>query len=37
MNVQLTKQDLDAIEAIFPAGSTAGPRYHEQAMKAVNL
>lgn len=37
LNIQLSKDDLDRIERVFPAGSTSGARYHEQGMKAVNL
>jgi aryl-alcohol dehydrogenase-like predicted oxidoreductase len=37
LKVELSKQDLDTIAKALPHGSTAGPRYHEQAMKAVNL
>lgn len=35
-DVQLTPEDLEQINAILPAGSAAGDRYHEMAMKAVN-
>jgi aryl-alcohol dehydrogenase-like predicted oxidoreductase len=34
--VQLTKQDLEMIDDILPSGTTAGARYSETAMKAVN-
>jgi len=37
LNIELSKQDLDTIAEALPHGSTAGPRYHEHAMKAVNL
>ena len=36
-SVHLSPEDLARIEAVFPIGITAGERYHEQAMKAVNL
>jgi aryl-alcohol dehydrogenase-like predicted oxidoreductase len=35
--VGLTSKDLEQIADLLPAGSTAGPRYHEQAMKSINL
>jgi aryl-alcohol dehydrogenase-like predicted oxidoreductase len=35
-NVQLTKEDLQSIEAILPAGSVAGNRYPEMFMSALN-
>lgn len=35
-NVQLTKEDLQSIEAIMPAGIAAGSRYPEMFMKALN-
>jgi hypothetical protein len=37
IKVHLTQEDLERIEKVFPAGATAGDRYHEQAMKAVNI
>ena len=36
LDVTITQTDRAAIEAAFPRGSTAGPRYAEAAMKAVN-
>jgi len=36
LDVVLTPEDLRAIGAILPAGSTAGDRYNAQAMAAVN-
>jgi aryl-alcohol dehydrogenase-like predicted oxidoreductase len=36
LDVKLSKEDLDQINAIFPHGITAGTRYPEGAMKAVN-
>ena len=36
-HIELTRADLDQIADLLPAGSTAGPRYHEQAMKSINL
>jgi aryl-alcohol dehydrogenase-like predicted oxidoreductase len=37
LDVRLTDTELEQIEAVFPAGAAAGPRYHAQAMRAVNL
>jgi aryl-alcohol dehydrogenase-like predicted oxidoreductase len=34
--VTLTADDLARIEAVFPAGATAGDRYHAQGMQTVN-
>jgi aryl-alcohol dehydrogenase-like predicted oxidoreductase len=34
--VRLTPQDLARIDAALPAGATAGARYHEQGMKAID-
>jgi aryl-alcohol dehydrogenase-like predicted oxidoreductase len=36
LGVVLTPEDLRAIDAVLPAGSAAGDRYHAQAMAAVN-
>lgn len=36
LDVKLTKQELDQINDIFPAGITAGTRYPDGGMKAVN-
>ncbi len=36
VNVTLTVQDLKHIDAVLPAGSTAGLRYPEHSMQAVN-
>jgi hypothetical protein len=36
VDVTLTHDDLDQIDAALPAGSTAGDRYPAQAMQAVN-
>lgn len=35
-NVQLTKEDLQSIEAIMPAGIVSGTRYPEKFMQALN-
>ncbi|HEY9759655.1 MAG TPA: aldo/keto reductase [Oculatellaceae cyanobacterium] len=35
--IHLTADELKAIDSVFPVGATSGQRYHEQAMKAVNL
>ncbi len=35
-NVQLSKEDLQSIEAIMPAGIVSGTRYHEMFMKHLN-
>ena len=36
LNVSLSKNELERIEKAFPCHATAGDRYPEQAMKAVN-
>lgn len=36
-NVALSAEELARVDEILPAGSTAGERYHEQGLKAVNL
>lgn len=36
LNVHLTKDDLDRIEAVFPSGAAAGERYPEHMMHLVN-
>ncbi|MDE2293076.1 MAG: aldo/keto reductase, partial [Elusimicrobia bacterium] len=36
LSLSLSKDDLAALESAFPKGATAGPRYPEQAMAAVN-
>jgi aryl-alcohol dehydrogenase-like predicted oxidoreductase len=36
-SIHLSTDDLKRIDSVFPKGATAGARYHEQAMKAVNL
>lgn len=35
-NVKLTKEDLNAIEAVIPAGSVSGTRYAERFLSALN-
>lgn len=35
-NVHLTKEDLESIEAVMPAGSVSGTRYPERFMSALN-
>ncbi len=37
LKVSLTEDQLRRLDAAFPVGATAGPRYHEQGMRAVNL
>lgn len=37
LKVALTPEQLDRLNAAFPLGVTAGARYHEQGMRAVNL
>jgi aryl-alcohol dehydrogenase-like predicted oxidoreductase len=37
LEVKLTTQDLDRLDAILPPGAAAGQRYHERGMAAVNL
>ena len=36
LEVRLTPEELEQIDAVLPAGSAAGDRYHAQAMQAVN-
>lgn len=36
VDIELTAEELEAIQAIFPPGAAAGPRYGEAMMKAVN-
>lgn len=36
LNVQLTPEELRHIDAVLPAGSTSGQRYHAYGMQAVN-
>jgi hypothetical protein len=36
VDVALTSEQLDEIDAVFPAGAAAGLRYPEGAMKTVN-
>ncbi len=36
LEVQLTEEDLQRLNDVFPTGAAAGPRYPEQMMKAVN-
>jgi aryl-alcohol dehydrogenase-like predicted oxidoreductase len=36
LNVNLSDEQLSRIDEAFPAGGTAGERYHEQGMRAVN-
>jgi aryl-alcohol dehydrogenase-like predicted oxidoreductase len=37
LEVKLSKEDLDRLDAILPPGAAAGTRYPERAMAAVNL
>jgi len=37
VDVKLTEEELQRIDAVLPVGAAAGARYHEGAMKAVNL
>jgi aryl-alcohol dehydrogenase-like predicted oxidoreductase len=37
LDVTLTHEDLERLDAILPPGAAAGPRYAERAMAAVNL
>lgn len=37
VNVELSPEELEQINNIFPLGSASGERYHVQALKAVNL
>jgi aryl-alcohol dehydrogenase-like predicted oxidoreductase len=34
--VQLSTEELQQIDAVLPAGATAGPRYHPMGMQAIN-
>jgi aryl-alcohol dehydrogenase-like predicted oxidoreductase len=36
VDIDLTPEELEAIQAIFPPGAAAGPRYGEAMMRAVN-
>jgi hypothetical protein len=37
LNVHLTGEQLRRLDETFPAGATAGERYHEQGMRGINL
>ena len=37
LDVKLTAEDLDRLDAILPPGAAAGERYHERGMATVNL
>ncbi|HEY9676425.1 MAG TPA: aldo/keto reductase [Drouetiella sp.] len=37
VNVKISVDEIEELNKILPAGSTSGPRYAEQAMKAVHL
>jgi aryl-alcohol dehydrogenase-like predicted oxidoreductase len=37
LEVKLTQEDLQRLDAILPPGAAAGQRYHESGMAAVNL
>ena len=37
LDVTLSKEELDRLDAILPPGAAAGERYHERGMAAVNL
>jgi len=37
LDVKLSKDELDRLDAILPPGAAAGERYHERGMAAVNL
>ena len=37
LKVSFTPKQLGRLDAAFPLGAAAGARYHEQAMRAVNL
>ena len=36
LEVSLSREDLERLDAILPPGAAAGPRYPEQAMAALN-
>ena len=37
LDIRLTSEDLECLDAILPPGAAAGERYHAQGMTAVNL
>ena len=37
LDVQLSDEDLERLDAILPPGAAAGERYHAQGMAALNL
>ena len=37
LKVSLTDEQLRRLDATFPLGATAGPRYHEQGMRTIDL
>ncbi|MEA3062831.1 MAG: hypothetical protein QOJ94_2612 [Sphingomonadales bacterium] len=37
LDVSLTRDELDRLDAILPPGAAAGPRYHERGMATLNL
>ncbi|HEX8624088.1 MAG TPA: aldo/keto reductase [Allosphingosinicella sp.] len=37
LHVRLSREELDRIDRILPAGAASGPRYHEAGMATVNL
>jgi aryl-alcohol dehydrogenase-like predicted oxidoreductase len=37
LDVKLSGEDLDRLDAILPPGAAAGDRYHAQGMTTVNL
>jgi hypothetical protein len=37
LNFQLAAEILRRLDEAFPLGATAGDRYHEQGMRAINL
>jgi len=37
LDVTLSKDELDRLDAILPPGAAAGERYHERGMATVNL
>src|SRR5207247_10214297 len=36
VNIRLTSDELAQLDRAIPPGATAGPRYHEAGMKAIN-
>jgi aryl-alcohol dehydrogenase-like predicted oxidoreductase len=37
LDISLSRDELDRLDAILPPGAAAGPRYHERGMATLNL